>query len=279
MNQKVTVATDEEKEVIRQNLARYPTLNGIIHKDSRLYRVSFDQYRGEIPSERLDDVAEFSLGGILLHSDQEEDFRRRLEEVEDWLKLYSEYANDEFGEKLLNNFFNFSSELEVYDALKRAGCSPERDVSLAGKTKNLDFRISPDGRDILIEVTTPRMSLKTELMYDAKPHAGFFNPERGIEREGYTGKTRVEVVTESKVSHQIQEATSDTDCPVILIINCTYAYPETMGCSQDTSGHLSGIICYRNKTSEFRPMPGCQLSEKEKRFFARLMRPSQAEQL
>ena len=59
----------------------------------------------------------------------------------------------------------YSSELEVYDALKRAGCSPERDVAPGGKTregkntkdkpKNLDFRVRPDGRDIFIEVTTP----------------------------------------------------------------------------------------------------------------------------
>ena len=49
----------------------------------------------------------------------------------------------------------YSSELEVYDALKRAGCSPERDVAPGGQaregknTKNLDFRVRPDGRDNL----------------------------------------------------------------------------------------------------------------------------------
>ena len=88
--------------------------------------------------------------------------------------------NAEFGNKLLSNFLNHSSELEVYDALKRAGCSPDRDVAPRGKTgKNLDFKVRPDGRDILIEVTTPRMRLETELMCSDTPHAGFFDPGRG----------------------------------------------------------------------------------------------------
>jgi len=46
--------------------------------------------------------------------------------VEDWLKLYSKYANVEFGGKLLSYFPNYFSEIEVYRALKRAGCSPEK---------------------------------------------------------------------------------------------------------------------------------------------------------
>jgi len=47
----------------------------------------------------------------------------------------------EFGNKLLSNFVNSSPELEVYDALKRAGCFPDRNVVPEGKTgKNLDFK-------------------------------------------------------------------------------------------------------------------------------------------
>ena len=224
-------ATDGEKEIILRNLARYPMLSSIVLQNSLLYRVAFDQYKGKIPSERFEEVAEFSLGGFLLHSVQEAEFRDRLQRVENWLKLYPEYANTEFGEKLLSNFLNYSSELEVYDALKRAGCSPDRDVSLKdeggkgksmkNKPKNLDFRVRPDGRDILIEVTTPRMSLETELMYSDIPHAGFFDPGRGIEREGYAGPPRAHVVMENKVINQILEATSGTDYPVILIINHT----------------------------------------------------------
>ncbi len=62
-----------------------------------------------------------------------------------------------------------------------------------------------------------------------------------------------------------------------LIINCTYAYPEIMmGFGEDVSGRISGIIHYRNGTSEFRSTRGCNLSEKEKRFFTRLMGPTRA---
>lgn len=61
MKKMVTMATDEDQEVIRENIASYPTLHSIISGDPRLYRVSFDQYKGRIPSERYDDVAEFSL--------------------------------------------------------------------------------------------------------------------------------------------------------------------------------------------------------------------------
>jgi hypothetical protein len=290
MKRNTIEVTYEEKEIILQNLTCYPVLSGIVPRKPLLYRVAFDQYNGEIPPERFEEIAERSLGGILLHSVEDKEFRDRLQRVENWLNLYPEYANAEFGNKLLSNFVNYSSELEVYDALKRAGCSPDRDVSLkdeAGKgksmknkPKNLDFRVHPDGRDILIEVTTPRMSLETELMYSDIPHAGFFDPGRGIEREGYAGPPRAHVVMENKVINQILEATSGTDYPVILIINHTYAYPEIMmGFGEDVSGRISGIIHYRNGTSEFRPALRCGLSKKEKRFFARLMGPTWAEQL
>jgi hypothetical protein len=283
-------ATDEEKGIILQNLACYPVLSSIIPRKPLLYRVAFDQYGGKIPPERFEEIAEFSLGGTLLYLAEDKEFRNRLQRVENWLNLYPEYANAEFGNKLLSNFVNYSSELEVYDALKRAGCSPDRDVSLKNegrvgknmkdKPKNLDFRVHPNGRDILIEVTTPRMRLETELMYGETSHAGFFDPSRGIERERYAGSSRAQVVVESKVINQILEATSGTDYPVILIINHTYAYPAIMmGFGQDISGCISGIIHYRNGTSEFRPALRCDLSKKEKRFFARLMGPTRAEQL
>ncbi len=285
MNRNTVEAPDEEKEIIRQNLACYPVLSSIIPRNPLLYRVAFDQYGGKIPPERFEEIAEFSLGGFLLHSEEDEEFRDRLQRVEGWLALYPEYANAEFGRKLLNHFLNFSSELEVYDALKRAGWSPERDVSLEGMVeesknmKNLDFRVRPDGRDILIEVTTPRMRLGTELMYGEAPHAGFFDYERGVEREGCTGRSKVEDVVQKKVANQILEVSGGTNALVILIINCTYAYPEIMGFGEDASGRISGIICYRNGTSEFSPTPGCDLSVKEKRFFACLMGPSRAEWL
>ena len=117
-------------------------------------------------------------------------------------------------------------------------------------------------------------------MYSDTPHAGFFDPGRGIEREGYAGSPRAHVVMENKVINQILEATSGTDYPVILIINHTYAYPEIMmGFGEDISGCISGIIHYRNGTSEFRPALRCDLSKEEKRFFARLMGPTRAEWL
>lgn len=86
--------------------------------------MAFNQYKERIPPERFEEMAELSLGGILLYSVEDEEFRDRLRRVEGWLALYPEYANAEFGRKLLN----LSSELEVYDGLKRAGCSPDRDV-------------------------------------------------------------------------------------------------------------------------------------------------------
>ncbi len=281
MKRNTIEATDEQKEIILQTLTRYPVLGSIVPRKPLLYRVAFDQYKGKIPPERFEKIAELSFGGILLHSVEDEKFQSLLQRVENWLNLYPEYANAEFGDKLLSNFVNYSSELEVYDALKRAGCSPERDVAPGGKTgKNLDFKVRPDGRDIFIEVTTPRMRLETELMYSETPHAGFFDPGRGIEREGYAGPARAQVVVESKVINQILEATSGTNYPVVLIINCTYAYPEIMmGFGEDVSGRISGIIHYRNGTSEFRTTQGCCLSVKEKRFFSCLMGPTWAEWL
>lgn len=275
----MAIATEEEKEIIEKNLAQYPTLSSIIPRDHKFYQLDFDQYTGRIPPERFEEVAEFSLGGILLHSGDEVGFRTLLEHVEGWLKLYPEYANEDFGKKLQNNFWNFASELEVYDALKRAGCSPERDVSLNGEAKNLDFKICPDGKDILIEVTTPRMRLETELMYSEIPHAGFFDYNRGIEKEGYDGPSRAAVVAQNKVITQIQKVISGTDCPVILIINNTYAYPEIMGFNPDSVEHIAGTILYRNGTSKFYPKRTCRLSEKEKLFFTHLMGSTPEERL
>ena len=57
------------------------------------------------------------------------------------------------------------------------------------------------------------------------------------------------------------------------------AIPLIMGFGEDVSGRISGIIHYRNGTSEFRPALRCDLSKKEKRFFTRLMGPTRAEQL
>lgn len=61
-------AADEQKGIILQTLARYPVLSSIVPRKSLLYRVAFDQYDGEIPPERFKEIAERSLGGILLYS-------------------------------------------------------------------------------------------------------------------------------------------------------------------------------------------------------------------
>ena len=82
MSRNIIEATDEEREIIRQNLARYPLLSRIIPRKPLLYRVAFDQYNGEIPPERFEEIAEFSLGGILLYSGEDEEFRDRLQRVE-----------------------------------------------------------------------------------------------------------------------------------------------------------------------------------------------------
>ncbi len=262
-----------------KNLACYPELNIIIPEKSKLlYRVQIDQYKGKIPSDRYDDVAEFPLGGVLLYSEQIREFKEKLERLEGWLNEYPEYATPEFGVKLLDRFFNFFSEIEVYDALKQAGCSPERDVSLVDNKKNLDFRICPYGRDILIEVTTPRMDLETELMFGEEPNpAGFLDPNRGLERKGNNGPSREEVVVVNKIENQIRDVIKDSNCPVILVLNNAYARFQITGNYCDYSGSLSGIIYYDKGTSEFRPMPGCCLSNKEREFFSKLMGPSWAE--
>jgi len=46
-------------------------LSSIIPQNSLLYRVAFDQYSGKIPPERFEEIAERSLGGILLYSGEE----------------------------------------------------------------------------------------------------------------------------------------------------------------------------------------------------------------
>ncbi|MBP2134503.1 hypothetical protein J2128_002469 [Methanomicrobium sp. W14] len=268
-------ATDEEKKIIIKNLSYYPTLKSIFLEESPLlFRIQYDQYKGKIPPERFEEIAEFLIGGILLHLNSQKDFKKLIESLECWLKLYPEYANIEFGDKILSNFFNFFSEIEVYDTLKRAGCNPEKDVIINKNTKkNLDFKICPNGRDILIEITTPRMSMRVEQMFEVVPHPGFYTPEFGIETDDYFGNPRDEVIVVNKILNQISEVTQGNDSIVILIINNTYAWPNLMSCNRDDYNEIDAIIIYnsKKKISKFYPMATCCLSEKEIQFFSTLM--------
>lgn len=69
------------------------------------------------------------------------EIQERFQRVVNWLNLYPECANAEFGNKLLSNSVNFLLRARSLDPLKRAGCSLDRDVVPEDKTgKDLDFK-------------------------------------------------------------------------------------------------------------------------------------------
>ena len=71
--------------------------------------------------------------------------------------------------------------------------------------------------------------------------------------------------------------TRELEAPIRVYRGFGDRFGMTSGFGQDTSWQISGIIHYRNGLSRFRPARGCDLSEKEKRFFTRLMGPVGAE--
>jgi hypothetical protein len=272
--------TVSEKRIVDEILSQYPTLKRIIHRNPLLYRKYIDQYSGAIPALRFEEIAEFSLGGIILGSQSSRQFANQLNQLETWLSVHNEYATGGFGDKLVTNFFNYYSEIEVFDALRRAGCyTIDRDIPIGQGNENLDFSIFIRGKAILIEVVTPRMSLEIESWFGSDPGqqtAGFFDNERGIQRLPETPYTRVQAIIEKEIQKHFSNVDASFQRPVILIINFLYAYPEIVSNLRflmETNPPLffHGILMYKDGRSEFNPNPRFSLTENEITFFNRLL--------
>jgi len=271
--------TAEERQLLNQILSHYPILERIVRNNPLLYRKYIDQYSGNIPEEQFEEIAESSIGGIVLGTQICNQFANQLTQLETWLSVYSIYATRGFGDKLVKNFLNHYSEIEVYDALKRGGCyTIDRDIRIGQGNNNLDFSIFLKGKEILIEVVTPRMSYDIETSFQADPilpHAGFFDIERGLQRQPESPYTRVQTIINKKIEQHFQNVGTGFSRPVILIINYRYAYPEIISnlsqiMENDPPGIFHGILMYKERRGEFYSNPRYSLSENEITFFSRL---------
>jgi len=254
-------------------LSKYPHIKNIVERrEDILYKLKRDQYSGNT----LETDKEHTLANVLLNSNNSQ-YSDQLAQLDEWLCEYPKYATEEFGENLLNDFFSYYSEIEVYHHLKKAGFDPERDVSIGSGNKNLDFEINLNGKDFLIEVKTPRESENFGYESD-NMQAEWGNPESGIHIKKGNRKIRLEYVIENKIKQQLNYI-RDPSTLIILVINCSYAYPEIDYGDlsfkiKNLPKYLYGILLYRSvlqKNSRFYPNPNLKLSKEEINFFNGLM--------
>ena len=253
---------------IVDTLSKYQNIKNIVQKNNLLYRLKRDQYSGNTP----DQIKEHTLSSVLFNSDDHDQYSNQLTQLDDWLGKYPDYVTKKFGDKLVENFFSFHSEIEVYHHLKKECVEVERDVNIGYGNENLDFKINLSGRDFLIEVVTPRSSF--ELEYGL--YSGNSLPEWG-------GKESIENVVNKEIKKHFEKVGGGFSTPVILIVNVNYTADEieflyTSKFMKETPpDYFYGIVLYKNALpqnvgSHFYPNPNFELLDKESKFFDELMR-------
>jgi hypothetical protein len=254
-------------------LAYYPSLKGIIRRDTNLFQLNRDQYNGDSD----DDRKELTLGGILLTLSDVREFIEMMDNLNIWICNYPEYQTQSFGKKIKDNFFNFYSEIEVFHHLKEKGLTPKHNPQInAGSRKNLDFDIEIESHSYFIEVLTPRMSVALEELIE-REGAGFYDPERGLGPRNEEPFSRVQTLIKEEIAKHIDLSTEHPDAPVILVINNTYARWEIPGVlnpfeTLELPESICGILFYdRYGTSRFFVNPAYAMDAREQELFSTLM--------
>jgi len=267
------IVDDSIKYKVGSILFKYPKIMDLAKKSNKKeshYHLKRDQYSGDTDEK----YKEHRLASVLLNSINDSQYLNQLTQLDKCLQKYPTYIEKKFGNRLVENFFSFYSEIEVYHYLKKAGVDPERDVVIGPKGENLDFKININGKDFLIEVTTPRASEDFEDKSD-KMRAEWCNPESGIHIE----KIRIKEIIENEINKHFKNIDKSFSIPVILVINYSYAYPE-IECGdldfikQNPPRYFYGILLYKSvlqKKSYFYPNPNLKISKEEINFFNGLM--------
>lgn len=265
------IVDDSIKYKVDSILSKYTNITKIVERRDLLYRLKRDQYS----SNTLETDKEHTLANVLLNFNNSQ-YSDQLAQLDEWLCKYPKYTTDKFGENLLNDFFSYYSEIEVYHHLKKTGFELELDVPIGSGVKNLDFEINLNGKDFLIEVKTPRESENFGHESD-NMQAEWGNPENGIHIKKGNRKIRLEYIIENKIKQQLNYI-KDPSTRIILVINCSYVYPEIdygdLSFIKNLPKYLYGILLYRSvlqKSSRFYPNPNLKLSKEEINFFNGLM--------
>ncbi len=239
--------------IIDRQLDKYPGIKKIVGTNPDRYIISRDQYSGSIPSHLYEDIAVFSIGGVLLVSDEEPVFRHHLQTIEELIAQHPLLQTKKFGKKLINSFFAALSESGVYHGLILNGFQPVAERKITETGSNPDYVITFEGQEFILEIKTPYSSLQGECAFsDEGEHAsaGFFDYDRGLfTREGMPNRT--EQIIQKAIDKQVVKWLNSPhgSTPVILIINVTIGYPEVNFTVSPAHlilpENLAGILLYR----------------------------------
>jgi len=252
-------ADNKQQEIIERRLDEYPSIKNVIGTNPDRYIVSQDQYGGSIPPHLYEKIAVFSIGGILLVSDEEPVFRNHLQTIEELIAQHPLFQTKKFGKKLINSFFAALSEGEVYRRLILNGLQPVSERRITETGSNPDYVIKFDGQEFILEIKTPYGSLQGEYAFFGEGEhasAGFFDYDRGLfTREGMSNRT--EQIIQKAIDKQVVKWLNSPhrSTPVILIINVTIGYPEVNFTVSPAHlilpENLAGILLYRQGKSPY----------------------------
>lgn len=274
------VFTDDEKQVILQNLEGFPQVNQIINRNNNFFRKYNASNYDHIPESERDDRLEFTLASILKNIDVP-DFSNRLQKLDKMISLMPTDTKAKFGRKLSNiDFFSIFSEIEVYYHLLLRGKNPDLEPRISTNGNSVDFGFFLRGKYFFVEVKTPRLSnpindyFNSLPAHDSDPElhigAGFIdeanqrfvdvtntNSSPEINFQGYPRESsRVEhLIFDDFIGGNLRNINNPFSLPIILIINYElarssitfyYGVLEWLDCTMRESPpeKIQGVLIY-----------------------------------
>ncbi|MHB8162745.1 MAG: hypothetical protein ACYDDV_00170 [Methanoregula sp.] len=152
------VFSNDEKQVIIQNLDRFPHVNQIINKNTNFFRKYNASKYDHIPESERDDRLEFTLASILKNIDMSS-FYQRIQNLDRMVSSMPQTSKTKFGRKLSQlDFFSIFSEIEVYHHLLLHRKKPDLEPRISTNGNSVDFGFFLRGKYFYVEVKTPRLS-------------------------------------------------------------------------------------------------------------------------
>lgn len=241
--------TQEEKQIVSQNLENFPHLNSIIHKNRNFFRkYNADNYQN-IPVKDRDGCLEFTLANILKNMSN---FLKILQKLEMMLTQIPHESKIKFGRKLSKerDFFGTFSEIEVYYNLFRHGKKPDIEPKISMNRNSVDLGFFLIGKYFLVEVKTPHMCNPINNYINSLPSSksdpdlhigtGFLdvghqcfidtsNSNSNMNPRAYPIESlrTHKLIFEDFIGGNLKNIDNPFSCPIILIINYTRAYSAT----------------------------------------------------
>jgi hypothetical protein len=195
---------------LQENIISYPNLarlfKGKIPKSPRMSRPAYGD-------ESIENAwrDEFSFWNVLLN-DTDPQFKSMLRKLDNLvIKCESAYGRKKLRDGITSNFFDFLSELEVYETFLSHGMKPQIEPTPSSRSiRKMDLSVVLEKRVILIEVITPRVP---EEMVKS---AGFRALDLGLSKK-----------VAGDIAHHLSGVSEPTG-PVIAIVNGMYSGLDPM---------------------------------------------------